>query len=208
MSQSFNLPGIRHYLHMIANPRLVIPHYSVGSLADINPQKLRRLGIKAVALDKDNTLTDPYKDEVNPLVAQAVKDFRRVFGKRVAILSNHAGTKDDRGGVLASHLETSLGLPTVRHEEKKPALDSSVAKYFGCEPYQLAIIGDRISTDVGFAHVNGCLAILTQAFTEKGDNFPAIFLRRFERGILNYLLSRGVSPPYHPLYDDSQKIIN
>lgn len=47
--------------------------------------------------DKDNTLTAPYIDEVHPLVEEAFKESKEVFGDRIVILSNSAGTLDDKG---------------------------------------------------------------------------------------------------------------
>lgn len=54
-------------------------------------------GIRGLIYDKDNTLTAPYVDEVHPVVAQAFQASKDVFGDRILVLSNSAGTADDEG---------------------------------------------------------------------------------------------------------------
>lgn len=54
-------------------------------------------GIQGIIFDKDNTLTAPYVDHVHDDVKSALEKSKEVFGDRICILSNSAGTADDRG---------------------------------------------------------------------------------------------------------------
>lgn len=75
----------------------------------------------AVCFDKDNTLTLPYDDHVNPLVQNALDECIRTFGDtNVAVLSNSAGSSDDAPEYkTAARLEQALcGIKVIRHGSK------------------------------------------------------------------------------------------
>ena len=197
MSQSLNVPGIFYYPRMLFNPALMIPHIMVRSIADINPSRLKNAGIQAVAVDKDNTLTDPYSSTFNPLVEEAVEHFRDFFGRDFAIVSNDAGTPDDSEHSKADMLEDELDIPVIHHRAKKPSCGADLLRYFGCRYDEIAVIGDRVSTDIALGNRHGMLTILTQPFTSKGDNLMAKVLRPIERRVVEGLMSAGLSAPYN-----------
>lgn len=64
-----------------------------------------------MVFDKDNTLTDPYKMDLNPIVDQGLNECKEVFGvKNIAILSNSVGSSDDvEYKVTLSFVLTSTG---------------------------------------------------------------------------------------------------
>ena len=79
----------------------------------------------------------------------------------------------------ANKLENSLGVPVLRHSEKKPSGGEALVKHFDNVSGQqnIAMVGDRILTDVLFGNLNGNLTIWTsQIVTEKGDNKAALFV--------------------------------
>lgn len=85
------------------------------------------------------------------------------------------------------------GVPVLRHTEKKPSCGEALAKRL--EPikaHQIAVVGDRIFTDVVFGNLNDHFTIWTrQIVTEKGDNKAALL-----ESILLFLL--GVSTGTNP----------
>lgn len=98
LGQSFNTAAISALWRYVRSPSLLVPHVHVENLAKIDWEALKRRGIKAVLLDKDNTVTRPYKLEVEPAVEAALQRCVDLFGREfVAIVSNSAGTNDDRG---------------------------------------------------------------------------------------------------------------
>ena len=78
------------------------------------------------------------------------------------IVSNSAGTGDDPGGVEADALERNTGVSVLRHSTKKPGCGPEVLQYFRSQPEsgvtkpsQIAIVGDRLFTDVMMANMMG-----------------------------------------------------
>ena len=87
-------------------------------------------------------------------------------GARVLIVSNSAGTQDDPEGKEAKFLEQNTGVKVFMHSTKKPGCGPDVFKYLQnipkirveC-PSQIAVIGDRLFTDVIMASRMGCWSI-------------------------------------------------
>lgn len=78
------------------------------------------------------------------------------------IVSNSAGTADDPGGKEASLLEAATGVTVLRHTTKKPGCGAQVLDHFRNAPdsnvtlpSQIAIVGDRLFTDVLMANMMG-----------------------------------------------------
>ena len=150
-----------------------------------------KCGIRAIVFDKDNTLTAPYENEVHPLAKKGLESAMDVFGKdHVAILSNSAGTNDDPAYKDASEIEEEMGISVIRHQEKKPGGLNEVLNHFKGvdEPEQVAMIGDRLLTDVVFGNLYGMLTIHTLPLCEgkdnKNDNTIAKVLRTGENAFL------------------------
>ncbi|ORZ30748.1 mitochondrial PGP phosphatase-domain-containing protein [Catenaria anguillulae PL171] len=186
MVQSLNFAGIRALWWVIRNPSLARPCESVPDISHVNFDKLKQSGIKCLVFDKDNCLTAPYADQAHPTVSKSFQSCVELFGRdNVAIYSNSAGTPDDKDGVQAKRIESSLGVPVLYHTDKKPAGGESVVQHFSLksptQPRQIAFLGDRLLTDVVFANRNGFYSVHTfRVFTEQGDNFFALWIRRFE----------------------------
>jgi phosphatidylglycerophosphatase GEP4 len=52
----------------------------------------------------------------------------------MAILSNSAGSKDDKDHLEAKTLETQLGIRVIRHTHKKPHVREDILDFFSSEP--------------------------------------------------------------------------
>lgn len=57
-------------------------------------------------------------DSASDLVQQSLDECRRVFGDRVVIFSNSAGSRDDHGFVQAAEIEAQLRIAVLQHNEK------------------------------------------------------------------------------------------
>ncbi|PHZ13584.1 HAD-superfamily phosphatase [Rhizopus microsporus ATCC 52813] len=189
MVQSLNVSGIVNAFKLLWNPSLAMPHIIVKDMSCINYAALKKqANIQAIGFDKDNCLTAPYVSNIHPPFENAWEECKKTFGRdKVMIVSNSAGTKDDVGHkdetinisiIQAQHLEASLGVTVLRHEEKKPDGGHHLADYVKpIKPEQVAFVGDRILTDVLFGNRNGNLTIWTsQVITEEGDNKPALLV--------------------------------
>ncbi|MBW2977897.1 YqeG family HAD IIIA-type phosphatase [Candidatus Woesearchaeota archaeon] len=199
--QNFNLEGTLYFPWVMLRKSLAIPHFSVADISKIYFAKLKHYGFKGLVFDKDNTLTAPYKLEIYPTIIEAFAQCRDVFGNRIAIMSNSAGTNDDRNyHEQARAIEDALGIPVLRHTRKKPWGIRAVRKYFGCDPSELAMFGDRIFTDVVFGNRYGMLTIHTALLTEEGDNPTAAKVRSYELPLVEKWIKRGKRPPHHEKY--------
>ncbi|KAG9320636.1 hypothetical protein KVV02_007825 [Mortierella alpina] len=209
MGQSFNLQGVLQSFRVLASPRLMIPNLVVRDVRDINFEQLHKAGITAIAFDKDNCLTRPYGLEIYPPFKDAWRRCRGTYKDRVVIVSNSAGTPDDKDDHQAKAIESSLRVHVLRHQEKKPSGGQELLKHFhGVDPTKIAFVGDRALTDVVFGNNEGMFTILTRdVVTEDGDNPMAIRIRRMEHRVLAFLDSWNIKRPPHPIPVDLYAVV-
>eukprot|EP00048_Salpingoeca_helianthica_P013653 m.204572 g.204572 ORF g.204572 m.204572 type:complete len:206 (+) comp15530_c0_seq2:1435-2052(+) len=198
LGQWLNLSALSHSWRALKNPSLIVPHLSVPDIRGIDFVRLKAQGIKAIVLDKDNCLTAPYAECVFPGLEPAWEECKRVFSPHVLIVSNSAGSSDDHTHAAATALASSFGAPFLQHRHKKPGCGEEILTALGLPASQVALVGDRLLTDVLMANMHGMLAVHTQALTVEGDNPAAAVIRRLENRVLSLLCREGVAPPPHP----------
>ncbi|KAG0080134.1 hypothetical protein BGZ93_003024 [Podila epicladia] len=187
----------------------MIPNLVVRDIRDINFEKLHKAGIVAIAFDKDNCLTRPYGNELHPPFEEAWKKCKEVYRDKVVIVSNSAGTQDDKDHQGAIAIEKALGVDVLRHQHKKPAGGDELLHYFDSTPAsQIAFVGDRALTDIVFGHNYGMLTILTrQVVTEQGDNPMAVQIRRMEHRVLDLLDRMNIRAKEHTIPVDASQVL-
>ena len=201
MSQSFNLDAILYFPYArFVRKSLAIPHFSVKDISKIDPEKLKEYGFRGIVFDKDNTLTAPYVNQIYPTIIEPFKQYQDIFSKKLVIMSNSAGTLDDKNYKDALQIEDELGIPVLRHNRKKPAGIESVIQFFSCDPAELVMFGDRIFTDIVFGNRYGMLTIHTALLTEEGDNPEAAKVRKYELPLLQKWQTIGKRAPDHKKY--------
>jgi|EP00037_Helgoeca_nana_P012843 phosphatidylglycerophosphatase GEP4 len=199
VAQWVNLNGVGLALRLLVRDRrIAVPHLRVTDITQIDWAALRRSGITAVVFDKDNTLTEPYSDDLVPRLEPAVRRCVAEYGERAIIYSNHAGSGDDPDHAAAVALETKTQLPVLRHTSRKPFGIEAVTARFGESTQGVAVVGDRVLTDVAFANLHGMLSIHTLPLAPSKDNAAVRAARWFEETILTRYLAKGVQPPLHP----------
>ena len=182
--------------------RNMVPHVHIASVAQLHYQNLHSFGIKYLVFDKDNTLTLPYKPHYfTPQIQAAIlEDCIKVFAQEnVAILSNSVGSKDDAPDYKeALEVERTLQLPVIRHEKKKPAVKDDILRHFGTDKVdEIAVIGDRVLSDVVLGNSHGMFTVLVKPFDKNVENFAVKGARKLEDFLLEGLLSE-TRPPQHP----------
>ncbi|CAM6095941.1 unnamed protein product [Calypogeia fissa] len=210
LAQNVNLSGVLFSARVIVKDRhLAIPHVSVPDISWIDWKALRMRGFEGVLFDKDNTLTAPYGRNIWPPLTESLEECRKVFGGRIALLSNSAGLYQyDPHGAEAKLVESRLGIPVIRHGQKKPAGNAlAVSNYFGCDPSLLIMVGDRYFTDVVYGNSNGLLTIRPAPLTTREEPFMVKRVRRVEETLVDWWRRQGCLPPKHKLLDNPVEFI-
>ncbi|KAI9842155.1 MAG: hypothetical protein M1837_007442 [Sclerophora amabilis] len=153
------------------NPSLCLPHSTISSFQQL-PIPLSRAfkdhngnapDIRAVVLDKDNCFARPRENEVYKPYTETFETLRAAYpGPHLLIVSNSSGTNDDAQDREASLLEANTGVAVLRHSTKKPGAHPAILSYFLDHPHttvgspsQIAIVGDRLLTDMMMANMMG-----------------------------------------------------
>ena len=200
--QYFNWQGIRMFwTTLLFNRRAFIPHVRAHSVADIDYRKLHAAGIRYVIFDKDNTLTEPYSHAYfNERVRHAIlEECKGAFGiKNIAMLSNSVGSKDDKGNHEARAVEKSMEIAVIRHALKKPAVHDDIMHHFNArEEDKIAIVGDRILSDVVLGNSLGMFTIYVDPLNVSKENKIVRCVRWFEDKALTWILPRDKEPLKH-----------
>ncbi|KAL1841430.1 hypothetical protein VTJ49DRAFT_7045 [Mycothermus thermophilus] len=120
-------------------------------------------------------------------------------GRRLLIVSNTAGaTSWDVDGRLASEVTKATGIEVLPHAVKKPGCGDEIVAYFRRHPetgvkgpHHVAIVGDRLATDMMLANMMGSWGIWVKDGVVPYET-KSIF-SRMERRIAPWLISRGYS---------------
>ena len=178
-----NLPALRLTLaYALHEPSSLLPHHTiptllalplpVGSSLPSLPGSGKKPTIKALVLDKDNTICPPETAVVHKAYREKIEQIKASpeFAGRphsILIVSNTAGsTRSQPHETEAKQLEQELGLPVLRQQpgRKKPLCSPDVLSYFKEHgitenPAEIAFVGDRLATDVLVAREAGSWSI-------------------------------------------------
>ncbi len=161
---------------------MFLPDMYQKNIYAIPYQKLKEKGIKCLVFDLDNTLRlideKVPTDKVQKLVHELEKDFR------VLILSNSL-----KKGVMI--YKDALGIEAIGHARKPSTKGLKVlAKRYGYQPSQIAMIGDQLVTDILAGHRFGTYTVYVDALSKK--DLKITYLNRFiERRIINAYQRKG-----------------
>ncbi|KAK9469671.1 mitochondrial PGP phosphatase [Lipomyces arxii] len=202
---SFNLPATLHTFRLLTQPHKLVPALRVPTFNDLpiplapalvsSSAASRQPDIQAIVLDKDNCFTAQDSPEIYPLYKAHFAKLRQAYpGDKLLIVSNTAGTKSmDPDDKLALALEHSTGVRVLRHVVKKPDCVPEIMRFFksspstGVErPEQVAVVGDRILTDVVMANEMGAWAIWIETGVKSVDSLPGRVERVWLRAVEHF----------------------
>lgn len=158
---------------------ILMPAYHFNRITDITAEDFRRMGVKAAALDVDNTLAPHNCPEPLEGVPEWLKEMQAA-GIRMLIVSNNkaARVRPFAGGI-------ALGYQT-RAAKPLPVGFVRCARRLGIRCGELAVIGDQIYTDILGANLCGAVSVLvTPVSEEHGWSFR--LRRKMEKKILRRL---------------------
>ena len=157
------------------------PTRKYNSLIDITAQDLRDMGVKAIALDADNTSS---YDRTRTPIPGAVEwiDGMKKAGFKMVLLSNGKGER--------THFLAGLyGIPVICLSFKPLPIGyiRAVLK-FRTRPEKFVMIGDQIFTDIWGANLTGFRSIYCKPAGPDNEQKIGFAIKRFfERLVLWYL---------------------
>ncbi|KAI0834663.1 HAD-superfamily phosphatase [Hypoxylon sp. FL0890] len=206
---NINFSGTINVFKLLTKPSLCLPHATVSTFNEI-PSPIEKafegrgktVDIRAVVLDKDDCFAYPDTNEVYPAYAERFRQLQKEYpGRRLLIVSNTAGaTTYDRNGRMAKELESVTGVPVLAHRVKKPGCGDEIMAHFKAHPEvgvthpsQIAIVGDRLLTDMMLANMMGSWGLWVKDGV-KPLNEKSVF-SKLEQRLGPFLLERGYQAP-------------
>lgn len=206
---NLNLSASVNVFKLLAKPSLCLPHATVSTFDQL-PVPLdklfvedgKRADIRAVVLDKDDCFAYPERSDVYEPYKERFKALRKAYpGRRLLIVSNTAGaTSWDRDGKLAAEVQEATGVAVLSHSVKKPGCGHEIMAYFRehpdtgvMEPHQIAVVGDRLATDMMLANMMGSWGVWVKDGVVPHRE-KSIFSRA-ERSLATFLVARGFAAP-------------
>ena len=189
IGQYFNIDGVIFNLKYLFKLHTIKPDIIAKSVYELDLLEIKiKHGIKYIVFDKDNTLTLPHINKfANQEIKEKISEFKKVFGVgNIAILSNSAGSRDDKDFKEAREIEENTGMMVIKHQFKKPKVYKEILETFGnkrespISNKEICVIGDRLLVDVIMGREYGFFTILVQPITKTKDNFIVKILRKFE----------------------------
>lgn len=155
---------------------LLLPDYRFQKITEITAKDFAEMGIKAAALDVDNTLAPHNQPEPLEGVRQWLEEMQ-ARGYRMVIVSNNKAAR-------VHPFAGGLGLEYMTRAAKPlPAGFVRCAGRLGIPCRELAVIGDQIYTDILGANLCGAVSVLVAPVSlEHGWSFRA--RRRLEKPVL------------------------
>ena len=177
-----NLSGTFNALRILFKPSLIKPNLIYDTFNDM-PIPLNDK-IKAIVIDKDNCISYPHQNHVwGPYNDQWEKLKKHYPGKAILIVSNTAGSNSDRDLKEAKLLEKNTGVTVFRHSIKKPGCHQEIYDYFVENKIversdEIAVIGDRLFTDIMMSNLMNSCGIWFKSGVKKSNN-PLMIFERF-----------------------------
>lgn len=154
------------------------PYAMFHRIGDITPEYLRSIGVKALALDADNTLSTHHSQTPD----DGVEDWLRSTEKAGIKLIMVSNSKAERVAPFAKKLGldfTSTACKPLPHGFLR------AARKLGVKRSELAAVGDQLFTDMLGAHLAGIKGLLVEPIKlESSRGF------RFKRALERPLLKR------------------
>ncbi len=155
---------------------LLSPDYYLKDLTCIDPHDLKKRGIKAVLLDRDNTLVSREKTEASDEVIAWIHSLKE-HDLKVMLVSNSFSP------MIAKEAE-ALGIDYIDRALKPlPIGVSEAMRRLEVDKLETAMVGDQIFTDVVAANLSGVVSILVEPLTSV-DLWHTVQLRKVEALVL------------------------
>jgi uncharacterized protein len=164
--------------------KLFLPSEHVKNIFEIQPEALKKKGIKGIITDLDNTLVEWDRPTATP---QLIKwfDNMRDHGILVTIVSNNNENR-------VKSFSDPLHIPFI-FQARKPMRRAfrRALNEMGIKREEAVVIGDQLLTDVLGGNRGGFHTILVVPVAQT-DGFMTKFNRKIERRILAFFKRKGM----------------
>lgn len=159
------------------------PTRRVDSVTDITADDLRSMGVRAIALDADNTTSYDRTTTPLPGAVEWIKKMKDA-GFKVVLLSNGPGKR-------AGHLASVYGISVISMSCKPLPIGyvRAVLK-FRTRPDKFVMIGDQIFTDIWGANLTGFKTIYCKPAGPDEGQKTLWFIKRISEKILFWYFDR------------------
>ena len=157
---------------------VLMPRYRVRRITDIHPEELKKLGIRGLALDIDNTIAYDSVDTFIEGVPEWLQEMRE-SGLQMIIVSNALPSR-------ARKISRLAGVPALGMSIKPmPFGFWRAARRMGVRVAEMAVVGDQLLTDIRGGNLCGAVTIFVDPARQETRNVK-IFesRRRRERPVL------------------------
>lgn len=159
------------------------PNMYKKSIQDINYKKLKKLGIKCLIFDLDNTIALIDQQIITEDTKKLLLDLKKDF--QIVIISNNVVSR-------VQPYADSLQCDFVANSRKPFSKGyRRVRKKYHFKKEEICTIGDQIVTDIIGGNCYGIYTILVDPLGKK-DLKVTILNRFIERRILNYYQRKGI----------------
>ena len=165
----------------LLQPNLVLK----GSILELQPTVLEQSGLKGLVLDVDDTLVPVRETQVSPELVQWLEQTKGLVS--LWLVSNNMSQS------RISRIAQSLNLPYILGARKpsRRKLRQAVTA-MGLPPNQVAMVGDRLFTDVLAGNRLGMFTILVEPMVDSTDAVRRNPTRSFEVWLSQKLLGASL----------------
>ena len=147
------------------------PTWMVSSIYQITPEQLKKLGIKAVLTDLDNTLIAWNNPDGTPELRAWLEEMKEA-NIPVIVVSNNKASRVARA-------VKPFGLDFI----------SRAMKQLNLQPEQVIMVGDQLMTDIRASHAAKVRSVLVKPIV-KTDAWNTRINRMREKVVMNHLLKK------------------
>lgn len=167
------------------------PKYSFDCLTDITVEDLKKMQVKAVAIDLDNTSV--YDCTITPIkgVKAWLKDVKNA-GFKVVIISNSFAL---RAKVMGRMFECPSYGPAEKPDTK---MIFAAAENAGVKVHEMALVGDRLFTDVVGANNSGAVSVYVKPYRK--EIMIPFYWKKARQDEIDYLKTINVNRDLKTIY--------
>ncbi|MBO1299870.1 MULTISPECIES: YqeG family HAD IIIA-type phosphatase [Enterococcus] len=158
------------------------PTWMVEAVYKITPAQLKKLGIKAVLTDLDNTLIAWNNPDGTEELFSWILEMRNA-GIPVVVVSNNNSER------VARAVEKFELLYVARALKPLPVGINKAKKMLDLADEEIIMVGDQIMTDIRGANSAGIRSVLVKPIIDT-DSWKTKFNRFWERKIMSYLVKK------------------